>query len=102
MDPLPTELTGIADLIRPLSLDTLSAAGVYFLIDGSEVVYVGKSVRAASRISHHLDRMKFDRVLLMPCPPEKMIGVERRWINLLKPKHNKRVDTPLPWEAFRP
>lgn len=62
-------------------------SGVYFLIKGNEVVYVGQSVHIPSRICGHSDK-DFDRYAYVPCPPEALDQLESLYIHVLRPKLN--------------
>ena len=62
-------------------------SGVYFLIDGDEVVYVGQSLNIFSRINNHKDK-KFDRYAYVNCDPNVMDRLESLYIHFLKPKLN--------------
>ena len=65
--------------------------GVYFLIKGNEVVYVGQSEDVPVRIrSHkHGGLIEFDHVYYLHVSPEKLVEVEKYYIRLLKPKRNR-------------
>jgi hypothetical protein len=85
------ELTGK----RLLSSEEISAAalpwggatGVYFLLDGDEVVYVGQSVNIYKRIAEHKDK-KFDRFAYLPCARDALDKLESIYIHVLQPKLN--------------
>lgn len=62
-------------------------SGVYFLIDGNEVVYVGQSVNVFSRINSHKDK-KFDRYAYVNCDQSMMDRLESLYIHFLQPKLN--------------
>ena len=64
--------------------------GVYFLVDGNEVVYVGQSVNPMSRVGEHLRSKagKFERVYFVPVPQFMLDAVEGGFIKLLSPKLN--------------
>ena len=64
-----------------------TASGVYFLVDGNEVVYVGQSVNIYSRIPQHHNK-RFDRYLYVPCKPELLNALESLYIHCLQPKLN--------------
>jgi hypothetical protein len=67
-------------------------SGVYFLCKGDQVVYVGQSGTVVVRIASHIaERCKdFDhgRVFFLPCPKDQLFAVERRYIELLRPRYN--------------
>jgi predicted GIY-YIG superfamily endonuclease len=84
-------LTGTALLsakeIAAGSLPWNRACGVYFLLDGDEVVYVGQAVNVYSRIDHHRGK-KFDRYAFVPCQPSMLDRLESLYIHFLKPRLN--------------
>ncbi len=71
---------------------------IYFLIDGSEVVYVGQTVNLSSRTSTHYlgdacytDPKIFDRVIYLPMhnsTEDWRIEIERQLVYYFKPKYN--------------
>ena len=63
------------------------STGVYFLIDGAEVAYVGQSVNVHSRIGTHADK-QFDKYAFVPCEPDALDKLESLYIHCLRPKLN--------------
>lgn len=63
------------------------ATGVYFLIDGDRVVYVGQSVNVYSRIASHYDKA-FDKFAFILCNKDMLNGLESLYIHLLRPPLN--------------
>jgi len=65
--------------------------GVYFLIEGEKIVYVGQSVEVTARVTSHMkDRNKvFDRAAYIPVPEERLDEVELFWIRALRPEFNR-------------
>lgn len=63
------------------------ACGVYFLLDGEEVVYIGQSVSIYSRIAQHQDK-NFDRFAFVPCRPNELDVLESLYIHCLRPRMN--------------
>lgn len=63
------------------------ACGVYFLVQGTEVVYVGQSVNIYSRISQHTDK-RFDKYAFVPCEAALLDKLESLYIHTLRPKLN--------------
>ena len=57
------------------SLPWDSASGVYFLISGQEIIYVGQSVNVFLRISQHRDK-NFDKYVFIPCPVRSLNKLE--------------------------
>lgn len=64
-------------------------SGIYFLIDGSEVVYVGQSRSIMSRVLKHSDK-NFDRVTFLPVDERYLLLVEARYIQKFRPKYNEQ------------
>lgn len=64
---------------------------VYFLLDGLEVVYVGKTINNLSRPLSHRDK-KYDSINLIYCPKEKLVETEDFFIQKYKPKYNLVVN----------
>jgi hypothetical protein len=84
-------LTGKA-LLRPdeiasAALPWTKASGVYFLLDGADIVYVGQAVNVYSRISQHTDK-RFDRYAFVPCQIDALDKLESLYIHCLRPKLN--------------
>ena len=69
--------------------DIYTPPSVYFLIFRGEVVYVGQTVNLSSRIEHHKTNKEFDRVLHMHIDKERLLEIERFFIEILEPKYNK-------------
>ena len=63
------------------------ATGVYFLVNGNKVVYVGQSVNVYTRISEHHDKL-FDSFAFIPCKREVLNTLESLYIHVLRPPLN--------------
>lgn len=93
LDDLPTVSKDGTIPIRQFSLEVVQEllkpkAAVYFLIYMDEVIYIGKSVNILVRISTgHLDK-KYDRVLYLEYPKEKLEAEEKYWIKVFNPINN--------------
>ncbi|EJJ8796738.1 GIY-YIG nuclease family protein [Salmonella enterica] len=87
------ELTGTTLLmpheIAAAALPWKHATGVYFLLDGDDVVYVGQSRNVYARISSHPAK-NFNRYAFVPCAVEALDKLESLYIHLLRPKLNGR------------
>lgn len=81
---------------------------VYFLIRGKTIVYIGQSKSIRFRIHSHNCYIKYDKIRLIKCLPEKLTYYERRWIARFQPKYNiqytkkwtmkgKKIVAPLPY-----
>lgn len=75
------------DEIARMALPWVKASGVYFLLDGDEVVYVGQAVNVYSRIGQHKDK-RFDRYAFVPCAVEVLDRLESLYIHCLRPRLN--------------
>ena len=64
---------------------------VYFLLDGLEVVYVGKTINNLSRPLSHRDK-KYDSINLIYCPKEKLEETEDFFIQKYKTKYKLVVN----------
>ena len=69
---------------------------VYFLCQGSQVVYVGMTKCLPVRVAAHLnkrlgskDYKQFDSVHFMHVPADMLTEVESTWIDFLRPEYNK-------------
>jgi excinuclease UvrABC nuclease subunit len=61
---------------------------VYFLWDGDELVYVGKSTNGLSRVYAHVDKV-FTEVSYQVVDPSYIDILEQTYIKVYKPKYNK-------------
>jgi hypothetical protein len=84
---------GILSPNEILSRSTASIfnTGIYFLILGDEIVYVGKSSNVGARIAEHSSRGRdFDRFHVILCLPGEADELERRYIEAIRPKQNRQ------------
>ena len=68
-------------------------AGVYVLLRGVVVVYIGHAQCLARRIGQHREekKIKFDSVKVFPCAHKgRMLAMERRLIREHRPKWNEK------------
>ena len=91
MNAVSAEATGKI-LLRPdeitkAALPWARSSGVYFLLDGDDVVYVGQSVNVYSRIGQHTDK-RFDRYAFVPCHVDALDKLESLYIHCLRPRLN--------------
>ena len=91
MNSVSAAVTGKAllreDEIARAALPWAKASGVYFLLDGDEVVYVGQAVNVYSRIGQHTDK-RFDRYAFVPCAVDALDRLESLYIHCLRPRLN--------------
>jgi|GEM_PF-6135459 len=60
-------------------------SGVYFLIKGDMVVYVGQSKNVYARIRRHLDSKAFDKINVIACEESELNRLERMYIRKFSP-----------------
>ena len=73
--------------IAKLSIPWTKTSGVYFLIDGKQIIYVGQSVNVYERVPQHTDK-KFDRFAFVPCAVNALNMLESLYIYCLRPPRN--------------
>lgn len=76
----------LADMATPIRQIT----GIYFLLKGREVVYVGKSTNVMSRIVNHsfLRKGDFDAYCYIEADRSEISELEVRYIRMLRPALN--------------
>jgi hypothetical protein len=62
--------------------------GIYFLLSGDEIVYIGQSTRIPQRVATHRYRLKFDRAVWIPVAEEDLDAYEGALIRRLTPPEN--------------
>lgn len=77
-----------------IDINTLKIKGIYFLINGSEIVYVGKSVDVLNRIKSHIssNEIDFDYYFYeekSDFSSSELSQYEKQLIYLMNPKYNK-------------
>lgn len=82
---LPKQIEDLAEHLR--ELDVRVQCCVYFLVKGSQVVYVGSSTCLAKRIYGHKDK-DFDRVFYLLVEADRMLDVEADFIRIFQPLYN--------------
>jgi excinuclease UvrABC nuclease subunit len=77
--------------------------GVYFLIKGSEIVYVGQSVDIMNRIAQHSkDVLKdFDSFSILECPTELLLTIEAHLIYKFRPRLNTSLPVNNLYKSFQ-
>lgn len=67
-----------------------SHPGIYILFSGEMVTYVGQSRNVIKRITSHAEKGRaFDSYYVIPCLPDDLDAMERRYIEMLDPPENK-------------
>lgn len=84
-------VAGVSPDFQFPSMDDYARPGVYLLLHQGEVVYVGQAVDMRRRVGDHLGdaRKVFDAARCIPCPVDKLLEVERRYILAFGPKLNQ-------------
>jgi hypothetical protein len=74
----------------PISEIVGSVSGIYFLFQGTELMYVGRAVNVARRVlEHSTDKGKvFDRASFIPTPSASLAISERRFLDVYRPPLN--------------
>lgn len=67
-----------------------AVCGIYFLLQGNCIVYVGQSINLHSRVVDHICSKKkvFDRFLMVEYPKKLLNRMEARYIAHFHPKYN--------------
>ncbi len=83
-DVLPSEKE-----IKALPALPRAMVGIYFLCQGSDVVYVGKTTNFYSRMGSHVDgKFEFDNMRFLPAHAKNLDAMEREYIARFCPKYN--------------
>lgn len=70
--------------------DFLKSFFIYFLFQDDVVVYVGQTNDVFTRIKTHAEWKVFNRVSVISVPESDLNIAEEFYINMLKPKYNKK------------
>jgi hypothetical protein len=64
--------------------------GIYFLVAGSRVIYVGQSRHIFERVAGHIRKndIAFEAFYYIQCPAAKLLELEMAYIKSLKPARN--------------
>lgn len=96
MTPLSATLTGKQLLreeeIAREALPWNSVTGIYFLLDGNKIVYIGQSTNVYHRIASHKDK-QFDRYAFVPCSADSLDKLEALYIHCIRPKLNGKYSS---------
>lgn len=82
----------IAGRCREIDLGRIASprpTGVYFLVDGDEIVYVGQTADLEVRIAMHLEAglKRFDRAFWIELPADQLDAHEGAFIRALNPRY---------------
>lgn len=95
------DIARIAECAAPIAENPGRKSGVYFLVRGGEIVYVGRSVNVEARLATHIDSpdKDFDSACYLPIDDQRETDiVERFFILALRPEHNRYVPSAFPVE----
>lgn len=87
--PLPSE----DEIVRKAWQNSeQNLCGIYFLVQGESVVYVGQSRNVYSRIAQHKTGVKyFDCWCYIKCAEKDLDAMESLYIHILRPKLNGKI-----------
>ena len=75
--------------------DIFLSSGIYFLINGNKIVYVGQTrIHFATRISNHIkaNKIKFNSFCTISFPSDKNLNnIETTYIIKFNPKYNSKL-----------
>ena len=75
-------------LKNKIAVSSAKKSLIYFLIDNSEIVYVGKTTMGISRVLSHCGVKEFDSYSTIECTTDKLDEMESYYIYKFEPKHN--------------
>ncbi len=97
---VPEDIASGSEDINTFSRDLFT--GIYFLLDGEQVVYVGQTLSISSRIyDHHRSSKKFNRFAWVRCKPELLNDWEGYYIGSLLPKYNGGIPPNSHYMAYK-
>lgn len=88
---VPTMRHQLASAAESYSDSADRVTGIYFLLNGRDVVYVGQSVDVGGRVlAHRRDPSKvFDRACYVPAKADELDSLEQAFIAMLRPALNR-------------
>jgi hypothetical protein len=95
---VPPALNRVGHRLRHVPI-VVTPPGVYFLLDGEEIVYVGQSVNPCGRILQHLGDKHFTRAFTLPVPARILDAAEGALIRHLRPRLNGNAGPIFPEDA---
>lgn len=78
-------------LKKAVTLQSLDNCFVYFLIEKSEIVYIGSTRHGIARALSHNLRFPFDSITLITCDELALTETEAEYIMRFNPRHNVSV-----------
>jgi predicted GIY-YIG superfamily endonuclease len=80
------------EYILSKSIPALPKCGIYFLIKGKEIVYVGQSIHIPRRLKEHRKGKDFNRIFFIKCRPGDLDDLEKYYIREFVPRLNKQLN----------
>lgn len=74
--------------IKKSSISWDGYPGVYFLLSGDEIIYVGQSRNVYARVHDHRRTVQFDRWAFIACDNDQLLELEKHYIDVFQPKLN--------------
>jgi len=71
-----------------LTPSELYITGIYFLLSGDRIIYIGQSINIFNRMFTHHIINKTDRIRFIRCNKKRLNEYEMRWIRKFRPKFN--------------
>lgn len=75
---------------RPTPKNSITGCGVYFLFQGNDLIYVGKSVSFCDRFVQHERRMRFDGFSTIDIHQELYTALKNHYLHEFSPRLNAR------------
>jgi hypothetical protein len=86
-EAMPWMVPQCLSMVSDRLIEVPKVSGIYFLVFGDEVIYVGQSKDVGQRIMGHGEKV-YDSVFILPCGLNHLNRVEAAFIGLLKPEMN--------------
>lgn len=77
-----------SNYIREKSIKAPIFCGIYFLVRGKQIVYVGQSRRILKRLGDHIPEKKFDSYFFIKLEEEFLDVAEKHYITMFNPIYN--------------
>lgn len=86
-----TETLELDEIFGGARLKRKAEPGVYFLLQGARVMYVGQSKWVHARLCEHVraEKIIFDRYFVLLCKPSELTTLESIYLHKFKPPHNR-------------
>lgn len=84
-------ITHKAIISKSVEADSAKITGIFFLIRGEEIVYIGNSKLGTGAITKHFDDKEFDRYYFLKCKAEEIQDLSYQYITKFTPIYNKSI-----------